>query len=241
MTDAPIKSYKVWDRTTRIFHWINVLAVIILLIIGTIIFNGKMFGLTGDGKVMMKTVHVYVGYVFVLNLSWRLIWGFIGGPYARWGAILPKFGKQLSDYRGSLKAGKPQAYAGLNPLGRFAVSLLLLALTVQAVTGLVIAGTDIYFPPFGFMITEWVAAAGLDPATLVPGDKSMVDADAYKEMRAFRKPYIQTHVATYYALLGLIFMHVFMVILTEVKYGGSMISAMFTGKKMLKDKPVDMD
>ena len=239
-----MKSYAVWDRTTRVFHWVNVLLVFILIILGTVILNGKVFGLAGDGKVMMKTVHVYTGYLFALNLGWRLVWGFIGGAHARWAAVLP-LGKgyvaSLKAFVASLKTDKPVPYAGHNPLGRLSVTLLLLLLLTQAVTGLVIAGTDIYAPPFGGMIAEWVAASGLDPATLVPGDKSMVDPDAWKEMRAFRSPFITVHIWGYYILMGVVALHIGAVIHGEVKHGGALVSAMFTGKKLMKDKPVDID
>lgn len=237
------KTYKVWDRTTRIFHWVNVVSIFALLIIGTLILNGKMFGFSVEGKVMIKTVHVYIGYVFAINLTIRLIWGFIGGPYSRWKAILPmgeEYGDKLRSMIVSMKNGKPKTYLGHNPVGRIAVTVLLIVLLVQAITGLVVAATDIYAPPFGSIITEWIAADGVDHTSLVPGIKNeMINAEAYKEMRDFRKPYINTHVYTYYLLLGLIFMHILAVVATEVKYGDNLISAMFTGKKTVTSKPED--
>ena len=39
-----------------------------------------------------------------------------------------------------------------------AVTLLLLLLLLQAGTGLVLAGTDLFFPSFGSQIAAWVAA-----------------------------------------------------------------------------------
>ena len=38
---SEVKRYKVWDRTTRIFHWINALTVLLLMIVGTVILNAK--------------------------------------------------------------------------------------------------------------------------------------------------------------------------------------------------------
>ena len=37
----------------------------------------------------------------------------------------------------------------------------------------------------------------------------------------------------------IIFIHIAAVVLTEVRQGGSIITAMFTGKKVLSGKPVD--
>jgi cytochrome b len=112
-------------------------------------------------------------------------------------------------------------------------------LLTMAVTGLVLAGTDIYFPPFGAMIQEWVAVAGVNPAEVIPYVKDNVDEAAFKEMRAFRKPFIQTHYWTYFGVLGLIIIHIAAVLHNEIKAGGGIISAMFTGRKILPREPED--
>ena len=86
----PLTEYRVWDRTQRVFHWVNFVAVLTLAAIGTVILNADRLGIPDDpGMIALKTTHVYVGYIFILNLLWRLLWGFVGGPYARWRALLP--------------------------------------------------------------------------------------------------------------------------------------------------------
>ena len=82
MTD--LKSYRVWDANVRWFHWINVLCILGLVAVGVVILNDKALGVSTDGKILLKTVHVLIGYVFALNLLWRLVWAFIGGVHARW-------------------------------------------------------------------------------------------------------------------------------------------------------------
>lgn len=240
MAPEGMQSYKVWDRTTRLFHWINFLSILVLIAVGLVIYNSKAFGLSTDGKVFAKELHVYAGYVFAINLLWRLVWGFIGGTYARFGRILP-FGKSFGSDLKAYRSGEKTAWLGHNPMGRLAVSALLLVLTVQAVTGLVLAGTDIYFPPFGGMIAEWVAAEGVDPATVVPYAKEMVDAAAYQDMREFRAPFIDTHVIVFFVLLGLIVLHIAAVIWSEVRHGGGIVSAMITGRKVFSKKPADAE
>lgn len=237
-----LKSYLVWDSTTRWFHWINFLCVIGLIAIGIAILNGKALGVSTEGKILLKTVHVWIGYAFALNLLWRLIWAFIGGPYARWKAILPGGHNYLHDVRSYIagfKAEHPQQYLGHNPLGRMAVALLFLLLLTQAISGLVLAGTDIFYPPLGSWITSWIAAPGVDAATLVPYAKEMYDKDAYDAMRAFRKPFITVHYYGFYVLLSLIVIHILAVVVTEIREGGNLISAMFTGKKTLSELPKD--
>jgi len=241
---SSLKSYSVWDANVRWFHGINLLCVIGLIAVGTLILNAKALGIPNDSKVLIKSIHVLIGYVFTINLLWRFIWAFIGGPYARWRAILPG-GKgytcELGNYVANFKAGRPQQYLGHNPLGRIAVTCLLFLLLLQAVTGLVLAGTDIFYPPLGSWIANWIAAPGVDPATLIPYTKEMYDPDAYKAMRDFRYPYITLHYYGFYVLLGLILAHIIAVVVTELREGGNLISAIFSGKKILSDEPVDKE
>jgi Ni/Fe-hydrogenase 1 B-type cytochrome subunit len=240
MTD--LKSYVVWDASVRWFHWINLLCLLGLIAVGVAILNDKALGVTNDGKILLKTVHVTIGYVFAVNLLWRLVWAFIGGPYARWRAILPGGRGYLNEVRAyiaGIRSGRPQQYLGHNPLGRIAVTCLLFLLLAQAVTGLVLAGTDLFYPPIGSWIAGWVAAAGVDPATLVPYAKEMYDETAYEAMRAFRKPFITVHEYGFYVLLAFVAMHILAVVVTEIREGGNLISAMFSGRKVLSAPPAD--
>ena len=238
-----LREYRVWDRSQRIFHWINALSVLTLAAIGTVILNADALGVPNDpGKILLKTVHVYVGYVFVANLAWRLVWGFIGGPYARWRALLPGgrgFGKRLAEFvRGFFKGHAP-TYLGHNPVARIYLSVLVLVLIVQGATGLVIAGTDVYMPPFGSTMKEWVAADSHDPALVKPYAADTVNADAYAEMRAFRSPFVEVHEVNFFIILAMIALHIIVAVYAELREGGAIISAMFTGRKILEKTPED--
>jgi Ni/Fe-hydrogenase 1 B-type cytochrome subunit len=68
------RAYAVWDAPTRWFHWINALAVLGLIVVGVILLNEDALGLLAGGKVLLKQIHVALGYVMVLNLIWRFIW-----------------------------------------------------------------------------------------------------------------------------------------------------------------------
>lgn len=239
---AEWKRYAVWDRTTRWFHWINVLCVLTLIALGLVILQGSALGITNDGKVILKTLHVYVGYVFALNLAWRVVWGFVGGRHAHWSAVLPvgsAYVKALRAHFAAARAGQPRHYLGHTPLGRISVAVLLLLLLTQAVTGLVLAGTDLFFPPIGGWIAQWVAAPGIDPSTLVPYAKEMYDPTAWDSMRAFRKPYATLHVYSFYALCVMIVLHIAAVVIAELREGSGLVSAMFSGRKVLAGKPCD--
>jgi hypothetical protein len=73
----------------------------------------------------------------------------------------------------------------------------------------VLAGTDVYLPPFGATMREWVAA--------------------------------DTHETRYFILLALIAFHIAAAVFAELKEGGAVISAMFTGRKLSAREPVDTE
>jgi Ni/Fe-hydrogenase 1 B-type cytochrome subunit len=232
-----LRTFPVWDAEVRWFHWINALCVLALIAVGIAILNDKALGLSNDGKVLLKSAHVWIGYVFALNLAWRLVWAFVGGTHSRWRELLP-FGRgyrsALRRYVSALRSGGHPQYLGHNPLGRIGVFLLLILLTIQAVTGLVLAGTDLFWPPFGAWIADAVAAPGVDPGALVPYAPELYDQAAYATMRDSRAPVVLVHEYTFYALLTLVAVHVAAVVITEIRGGGNLISAMFTGKKILR-------
>ncbi|MDN3652262.1 cytochrome b/b6 domain-containing protein [Thalassotalea ponticola] len=240
-----LTSYKVWDRHVRIFHWLNVLCILGLIFIGLMILNSKSFGVSADGKILLKTIHVYIGYVFVVNLIWRLIWGFIGSHYAKWSSIIPVHKgaiRETTSYINELSEGKAPSYAGHNPLAKIMVSVLFVLLITQASTGLILAGTDLYLPPFGHEIAEQVTNSGEDHQALeglVPGSKQGVDQAAYARMREWRKPIISIHVFSFYLLLIAITMHIVAVVISEFKEKNGIVSAMINGEKFIKGKPVD--
>lgn len=246
--NKPLFTYPVWDRPVRIFHWLNVLFIIGLMGLGLVLLYNKDLGVSSDGKILLKTLHVYIGYLFIFNLLWRLTWGFFANQFSRWHTILPftrGYLLALCAYVKSFKPGQPPAYyAGHNPIAKLIICLMFILLTTQAVTGLVLAGTDLYFPPFGHEIAEWVSASNEnhDKLTVIqPGSNEGVDPDSYQEMRAFRKPFVRTHEYTFYILAVMIVFHIIGVVITEIKEKCGLISAMFTGEKVFSEQPVDVD
>lgn len=243
--EASPQAYLAWDRTVRCFHWINVLCVLALAGLGLVILNAGSLGVSGEGKVLLKTWHAYIGYVFALNLLWRLVWGWIGSRPARWSRVLP-FGRgypaALRNHLRGLRAGNPPAWRGHNPLGRLMVGWLFLLLTTQMVTGLVLAGTDLYLPPFGHEFAEWATGAEEDHSRirdLQPGDKSRLDPESYAQMREFRSPFIEIHKLAFYLLMVSVLLHVAAVVHAEVRYREGLVSAMISGHKQLSRPPSD--
>jgi len=242
MTQVSAKIYKAWDLPVRLFHWINFLCVITLSFLGLIMLNKGAIGISGtEASIGLKTLHVLVGYVFATNLLIRIIWGFTGSRHSRWSRLLPgkSFKRELSEYQASIKSQQPQTFIGHNPKGRLSVLIMLLLLTIMMATGLIRAGTDIYYPPFGQIFASQVAADGISPSDIKPYDKSGTDAVKLTELQAFKKPFGAIHVYTAYALWILILIHLIAVIRADSGGEGTLISAMFSGKKHLPSEPAD--
>ena len=228
----------VWSRKIRLFHWINVIAILLLIALGTVILNGKTFGLSTEGKVLLKTIHVLVGYIFASNLIFRLIIAFVGKGYEQWHKVLP-FKKGFKAELVAFTQGKKLAYKGHSPAGKLMISALLSVMTVQMVSGLVIAGTDIYYPPFGQYFAESIAVNKDNIAVITPYSKENIDAAAYQVMRDFRKPFITAHVYAFYCLLLLIPLHIIGVIIAERREKSALVSAMINGYKYLPNNKTD--
>ncbi|MGY8985554.1 MAG: cytochrome b/b6 domain-containing protein [Sphingomonadales bacterium] len=242
MANGTGKTYKVWSKPTRVFHWVNVVCVFALIVVGLIIFNGGQFKFGPEARIMLKTVHVMIGYVFVANLFIRLIFGLIGDKHTHFSAISPfkkNFFKDLKDFSAAYNTSKPIEYLGHNPLGRISISILFILLISQAVTGIVLAGTDIFFPPFGAYFAEMVAASGVNPADVVPYNADLVDAERVKEMRAIRAPFIKLHIYGLYGISTMVVLHIATIINHEIKHNDGLVSSMISGKRTLKGEPKD--
>ena len=113
---------RIWDLPTRLFHWLLAACIIGLVITGH---------LGGDAMVW----HFKLGYAVLTLLLFRLVWGFVGGHWSRWGQLVLAPAHVRAYLRGRPSPG--QAWAGHNPIGSWSVLLMLLWLLLQVGTGLV--------------------------------------------------------------------------------------------------------
>ncbi len=226
----------------RWFHWINVLSVISLIFVGLIMLYKKELGITSlEAKIGLKELHVVIGYIFATNLLIRLFFAFTGPASARFSAFIPGKGflQSLKSYLASLKAGKPQQFIGHNPLGKLAVTTLFTLLFILLFSGLIRAGTDIYYPPFGSTVSGYIAADGTDPSSLLPYKNEGVNKEKMASLKAFKSPIGKIHLYTAYFLMFLIVIHITAVVRAEVKEDDHLISSLFSGKKIVTEKPQD--
>jgi Ni/Fe-hydrogenase 1 B-type cytochrome subunit len=215
MSKRSLVSYPVWDRPTRWFHWINLICVAALAAVGIAILYKQELGVIRNGKILLITTHVWLGYLFAVNLAWRIIWAFIGNKQAKWSAILPfqtGYGAAFKTYLREFIQGDVRPYLGHNPIARLSISILLVLLVLEATTGLVLAGSAIDYPPFG----HWIAAR-------IAANRSFE--------HTFLAPLWTIHRWNFYAIVIVSAFHVAGVVLTELREGG--------GNKVFDQQPRD--
>lgn len=114
---------RVWDLPTRVFHWVLALAVIAAVV------SAKVGGAA-------MTWHFRFGYVVFALLLFRLIWGFVGGRWSRFGAFVRGPAAMLRYLRGAARPDD-RFEVGHNPIGALSVLAMLVWLALQVGTGLV--------------------------------------------------------------------------------------------------------
>ena len=114
---------KVWDPLVRSFHWLLVITFLAAY-------------LSEDDFLLL---HTYAGYTVFGLILFRLLWGFIGPHYARFGSFVtrPRIAWQYLKDTLLLRAKR---YVGHNPAGGAMIVLLLVSLLLTTVTGMATYG-----------------------------------------------------------------------------------------------------
>lgn len=109
---------RVWDPLIRLFHWTLVVAFLTNALIDN-----------PEGR-----LHVWLGFLALGLVGFRLVWGLIGPRYARFSSFPPSLAasmQQLSD----MATGRRKAHLGHTPLGGLMIYNLLATLVAIGVTG----------------------------------------------------------------------------------------------------------
>ena len=115
-----LRTVRVWDLPTRIYHW--ALTALIVFSVVTVNIGGNWM-----------EWHFRSGYAILTLMLFRVIWGFVGGRYARFSSFV--FGPRavIGHLRGAEDAPRT---LGHNPLGSLSVWALLAFIAFQAGSGL---------------------------------------------------------------------------------------------------------
>jgi cytochrome b len=197
MNDAATRP--VWDLPVRIVHWLLVLGI------------GGAY-VTHKLGVNYFRYHLWFGYLVVVLVSFRVVWGLIGTRHARFWNFL-RGPRATWRYGIAALRGKPPVTPGHNPVGAWMVVLLLAALLAQGVTGL-FANDEIFNtgPLYGYIgddlslvltswhrrLFDWILIAVALHVLAVMGHRLFAGHDLVGPMISGRKP--AGHVAEHEAI-----------------------------------------
>ena len=121
-----------WDAAVMVSHWL--LAICFL---GAVI--------TQDSE-KFRLAHVTMGYTMFGLVVFRLIWGIIGGKYARFSTIFPRL-KKVMTYLRSLFTSQPQKFIGFHAVGFLTAYILLAVILMVTISGYLVyeeIGPDLF-------------------------------------------------------------------------------------------------
>jgi cytochrome b len=110
-----------WDPVVRVSHWV---------IAGVVVGNAL---LTEGGG----TVHLWLGWIGMVFLIARLIWGLVGSAEARFAAFPPRPRAAIDHIRHLFK-GAPPEYRSHNPAGAMMIYALWASLAIVIGTGVIL-------------------------------------------------------------------------------------------------------
>ncbi|MGF1907152.1 cytochrome b/b6 domain-containing protein [Aliivibrio salmonicida] len=124
---------KIWDLSTRLYHWLQA-----FLFVGL-----AASGFNGQGP------HIYLGLALFTLLIWRITWGFIGSDTSRFNQFVSS-PKHIINYL----LGKGSSKIGHNPVGSWMVIVMIIVLSLQCFSGLLLAGLFDQFSYTEIIITD---------------------------------------------------------------------------------------
>ena len=145
-----MRTTRIWDLPTRLFHWLLVACVVGLVVSGNIGGNAMVW-------------HFRFGYGVFSLLLFRMVWGLVGGRWSRFSSFLYPPGAVLAYLRGERR---PEYSAGHSPLGALSVFALLLVLMAQVAAGLFSDDEIAFAGP----LTRYVSSATVSLATRYHAD-----------------------------------------------------------------------
>ncbi|GAB4214681.1 MAG: cytochrome b/b6 domain-containing protein [Rhodoferax sp.] len=117
----------IWDLPTRVFHW-------------CLASSFALAWLTSEGD-RWRSIHVFLGYLMLGLVGFRLIWGFVGTYHARFSSFWfsPREG---FNYLKQVLAGHAPRHVGHNPTGSLAIYALMALVVAVGASGIITLGGD---------------------------------------------------------------------------------------------------
>lgn len=162
------KRVYVWELPVRIFHWLTVLSMIVLVITGFIIADPPTLSSSTEPTFLgrfafVRNLHFTFAYILIANIIFRLYWSFVGNEFSNWRNFIPYTKKGIQNIFYVLKVDillmKDKEHKlsnisiGHNYLASLSYSIMMIVFFFQAITGFALySNTSTWWFPqmFGF-------------------------------------------------------------------------------------------
>lgn len=221
MTTLAFQRVYVWEAPVRLYHWVTVASMVVLVATGFLIGRPPAAVTAGEASSAywfgwVRMLHFSAGFVFFYAFLLRLYWMLVGNEHARWHQFLPlspsRLRRQIDQARRVVRADllqidrRPVHVLGHNAIAAWTYAGIFLLTAFQIATG---------FGMYEAMSGSWVASWFAWVVPLMGGDA---------EVRFWH------HVAMW-AFLVFALIHVYLAIFHDVVEGRGEISSMISGTK----------
>lgn len=228
MKTRNFKRVLVWELPVRIFHWLNVLSILVLTITGFIIADPPVLLSSAEATNLhtfgvVRFIHFVAGYVFFFNMLLRIYWSFVGNRFASWRAYWPFTKKSWENFKHVIKIDillqnerihdVRNISIGHNSVAALSYVVLFLLAVIQVITGFgLYEDTATWWLPKLF---AWV-------------------------MPLFGSDFIvrQIHHITMWAFIFFTLVHVYLVFYHDWLEGRGEVSSMFSGYKFVSEERI---
>ncbi len=180
-----------YSKRLRQLHLAIAILISSLALTGLVFRYRAPLGLA-EAKLELMTAHSLIGYGLIASICWRVWLGFKGRESDRFVHVLAGRKSLKKLFSGGKENRSRLRFAGRSPLSRLIATVLYAAVALNIGTGLIRAGTDLYFPPFGPLVLQYVTLSGEKPSVdaLKAGK---VDKARASRIREFKKPVAKIH------------------------------------------------
>ena len=213
----------VYEAPLRLWHWVNALAITVLVLTGYLI-GSPLPSMPGEasGNFLMgyiRFAHFAAGYVLLIGMLGRIYWAFVGNEHSRQLFKLPfwsgSYWKELwFEIRWyAFLEQEPKKYAGHNPLAQFfMLTMFFLGTVFMIVTGFALYSEGAGQGSWSDKLFGWV----------IPAMGQSQDVHTYH------------HLGMWYVLTFVI-VHIYASIREDIMSRQSLISSMVSGWRLFKD------
>ena len=178
----------IWDVPTRLFHW-------------TLALSFALAWLTTESDRWLA-VHVFLGYLMMGLIGFRVIWGLIGTHYARFASFW--YGPRAAlAYLRSVLNRTAARHIGHNPTGSLAIYILMLLTLLIGISGFLTLGAE-------------------EQQGVFSGTMSLAQSRTFKEL----------HELSANLMLLVVFGHLCGVVVESMLHHENLAHSMLTGSKM---------